>query len=153
MSSENQEYRRRPFSVNDLNRRTREVKIFNTTTITTTTSTTTHDSSISTTTVTNRGNPQISTTSNNNYVLQNIQDNQSARRQESRSKSAFDNSYTTEQTRISNAPYHNTITQTTNTSIIQPTSKRKLKFVYGDEQQNIDPTSLDVRTPTSKSAV
>ncbi len=34
--------RRRPFSVNDLNRRTREVKIYNTTTITTTTHS--HDS-------------------------------------------------------------------------------------------------------------
>ena len=42
MSSQDQEQqhqpdRRRPFSVNDLNRRTREVKIYNTTTITTTT--------------------------------------------------------------------------------------------------------------------
>jgi hypothetical protein len=35
--------RRRPFSVNDLNRRTREVKIYNTTTITTTTHS--HDAS------------------------------------------------------------------------------------------------------------
>ena len=49
--------RRRPLSVNDLNRRAQlgEVKIYNTTTITTTTSTSTHDSSITTTTVTNQG--------------------------------------------------------------------------------------------------
>jgi hypothetical protein len=57
MSMEQDPNRRRPFSVNDLNRRTREVKIFNTTTITTTTSTSSHhDSTISTTTICNRGN-------------------------------------------------------------------------------------------------
>lgn len=53
--------RRRPFSVNDINRRTREVKIFNTTTITTTTHS--HDASrVVTSTSTNNEN------SENNYA-------------------------------------------------------------------------------------
>ena len=53
--------RRRPFSVNDMNRRTREVKIFNTTTITTTTHS--HDAARVVTTSTNSNE-----NSENNYA-------------------------------------------------------------------------------------
>ncbi len=101
-SSEHDANRRRPFSVNDLNRRTREVKIFNTTTITTTTSTSSHhDSTVSTTTICNRGNgiehcsyPNCTHPHYNNFV-EDVHENErhyntSTRRHEcSRSKSAF----------------------------------------------------------------
>ena len=94
MSSESNQdpYRRRPFSVNDLNRRTREVKIFNTTTITTTTSTTSHDSTISTTTISNGGNVIEHCHPHCSNVIQDIHDNPTTitkRHDSSRSKSAF----------------------------------------------------------------
>lgn len=141
MSSESQDYRRRPFSVNDLNRRTREVKIFNTTTITTTTASTAHDTaSISnTTTVTNRG-------SNNTLRQQQQTDNTdtrtpqlnnptvSVKKHDPRSKSAFVTS--NEHYNYTQLPY----TISTNSSITTPT-KRKIRFVYGKEQQNIDPNT------------
>ncbi len=80
MSSESNQdpYRRRPFSVNDLNRRTREVKIFNTTTITTTTSTTSHDSTISTTTISNGGNVLEHCHPHCSNILQDLHDNQTS---------------------------------------------------------------------------
>ena len=137
MSADEQENRRRPFSVSDVNRRTREVKIFNTTTITTTTRT--HDSSVSTS-FSNSGTRQ---TDNDNYGIKIINDNQIIRRGDPRSKSAFVSS--TSNTRQEDSKQTDTlpnqnISQTTNTSIYNP-SKRKIKFVYGDEQQNIDPNS------------
>lgn len=134
MSSESQDYRRRPFSVNDLNRRTREVKIFNTTTITTTTATTALDSSISnTTTVTNRGST-LRQTDNDIRIPQVNNPTVSVKKHDPRSKSAFVTS--NEHFNYTQIPY----TITTNSSITTP-SKRKIRFIYGKEQQNIDPNS------------
>jgi hypothetical protein len=140
MSSENQDYRRRPFSVNDLNRRTREVKIFNTTTITTTTGTTSHDASISnTTTVTNRGNNTLTRQTDNEIRLPQSNNNAAVtvKKQDPRSKSAFVTS--NEHYNYTQSPY----TVSTNSSITTP-SKRKIRFVYGKEQQNIDPNRANI---------
>lgn len=147
MSADEQENRRRPFSVSDVNRRTREVKIFNTTTITTTTRT--HDSSVSTS-FSNSGTRQ---TDNDNYGIKIINDNQIIRRGDPRSKSAFVSSTSNtrqEDSKQTDTSPNQNISQTTNTSIYNP-SKRKIKFVYGDEQQNIDPnSSVEIKYDNSK---
>lgn len=118
MSSEQQEIRRRPFSVNDLNRRTREIKVYNTTTITTTSTTSTHDSTISTTTISNREQTDNSTNAQ--------------KKQDSRSKSALGTISNKQEDCTTFIPITNI---TTNTSISLP-CKRKIKFVYGDEHDS-----------------
>lgn len=144
MSSENQDYRRRPFSVNDLNRRTREVKIFNTTTITTTSATTSHDASISnTTTVTNRGVGGVNiirhTDNNETRIPQASTTN--VKKSDHRSKSAAfvtTNDHHNHNQNYTHIPY---TTISTNSSITTP-AKRKIRFVYGKEQH--DPNRINV---------
>ena len=153
MSSE-QDNRRRPFSVNDMNRRTREVKIFNTTTITTTTSTSSRDSSILTTTITNRGIGNAHRSNeNSNYNYSNVSYDQpiivstTTRPHDHRSRSAYDYSPNGENINI-NSEYRDSM-HTTNSTTTVP-GKRKIKFVYGgDDQQKADPNSKILKEKTS----
>ncbi|CAF0762650.1 unnamed protein product [Brachionus calyciflorus] len=121
MSSETQEIRKRPFSVNDLNRRTREVKIYNTTTITTTSTTTSSDSTVSSQTYSN-----------------NFSGNEQNLRNEARSKSAQGVLDLKKGINLENQFYQPYLANiTTNTSITLPV-KRKIRFLYGQnsEQEN-----------------
>ena len=129
MSSDQQE-RRRPFSVNDLNRRTREVKIFNTTTITTTTTSTTHDSSSSTTSITNRPTVQ----NDNKIIVPSDTIDISRKTDNTRSRSAF--AATTATTSDQYTSTLNNYPNISTNTIVSLPSKRKIRFVYGQNQQN-----------------
>ena len=153
MSSEQpQDHRRRPFSVNDLNRRTREVKIFNTTTITTTTTTHTHDSSSSRVTNTKYTNNE---NTDNNFMETNttastggnlnadakITSSSTTTKPDLRSKSAF--STNSEHYQYNSLP----LTISTNSSVTMP-SKRKIQFIYGKEQEQVDPNVIHNQSST-----
>ncbi|RMZ99818.1 hypothetical protein BpHYR1_007070 [Brachionus plicatilis] len=114
MLSETQEIRKRPFSVNDINRRTREVKIYNTTTITTTSTSTATDSIVKSTDMYN----------SDNY-------GSFAQRNDCRSKSAQGVINVNREYKNDDTCYANI---TTNTSISLPI-KRKIRFIYGENQQ------------------